>query len=80
VTVAPAEIPEALRARFYYGDEPLTLVACFTRDRRLGELFRRVGVAGFKGLGAVPIWELCAEGAGAGALAEALAPRWLRGA
>jgi hypothetical protein len=80
VDLAPAEIPEALRARFFYGEEPLALVACFHADGRLAELFRRVGVAAFKGLGDVVVWELCADGGGAGALAAALGVAWFRGA
>jgi hypothetical protein len=79
IAVAPADVPDALRARFFYGDEPLTLVACFRRDGGVAELFRRVGLAAFKGLGEVPIWELCAEGGGAGALAQTLGARWFRG-
>jgi hypothetical protein len=79
VDLAPAEIPEALRARFFYGEEPLALVACFHHDGRLAELFRRVGVAAFKGLGDVVVWELCADGGGAGALAAALGAAWFRG-
>jgi len=77
VDVAPGDVPEALRARWYYGDDPLAFVACFHRDGRVAELFRRVGVAAFKGLGDVVVWELCADGGGAGALAAALAPAWL---
>jgi hypothetical protein len=77
VDVAPAEIPEALRARWYYGDEPLALVACYGGDGRIGELFRRVGVAAFKGLGDVIVWEICADRGGAGALAEAFGKTWL---
>jgi hypothetical protein len=76
VRVEPREIPETLRARWYYGDEPLTLVACLGRDGRVGELFRRVGVAAFRGLGEVAIWERGASSGGAGALATALAPRF----
>jgi hypothetical protein len=66
-------IPESLRARWYFGDEPLALVACFGAEGRVGELFRRVGTAAFKGLGDVVVWELCDEGGAAGALALALA-------
>jgi len=76
--LAPAEIPEPLRARWYYGEEPLSLVACFRKDGRVGELFRRVGAAAFKGLGDVVVWELCADGGGPGALAQALGPAWFR--
>ncbi|HET8540707.1 MAG TPA: hypothetical protein VFL83_12630 [Anaeromyxobacter sp.] len=78
VELSPADIPEPLRARWWYGDEPLSLVACFGRDGRLAELFRRVGAAAFKGLGDVVVWELCGDGGGPGALAQALGPSWLR--
>jgi hypothetical protein len=78
VDLAPAEIPEALRGRWWYGDEPLTLVACFGKGGRVEELFRRVGGAAFKGLGEVVVWELCADGGGPGALAQVLGPAWLR--
>ncbi|HEY6005314.1 MAG TPA: hypothetical protein VIV57_20705, partial [Anaeromyxobacter sp.] len=66
-------IPDSLRARWYFGEEPLALVACFHPDGRVGELFRRVGTASFKGLGDVVVWELCDEGGASGALALALA-------
>lgn len=66
-------IPEGLRARWYFGEEPLALVAGLFPDGRVGELFRRVGTAAFKGLGDVVVWELCDEGGGPGALALALA-------
>ncbi len=78
VTLAPESIPEALRTRFFYGEGPLALVACFHADGRLAELFRRVGVAEFKGLGVVVVWELCEDGGGAGALAAALGAGWFR--
>jgi hypothetical protein len=79
IELAPAEISEPLRARWWYGDEPLSLVACFGRDGRIAELFRRVGAAAFKGLGEGVVWERCAEGGGPGALARDLGPVWLRG-
>ena len=66
-------IPEPMRARWYFGDEPLALVACARPDGRVTELFRRVGTAAFKGLGDVVVWELCDDRGGAGALAEAIA-------
>ncbi len=80
VDVVPEGIPEALRARWFFGDGPLALVACFDAGGRVAELFRRVGAAAFKGLGGVVVWELCAETGGPAALAEALGPGWLRGA
>lgn len=72
-------IPEELRARWWFGEEPLGLVACFQPDGRLGELFRRVGRAAFKGLGGVVVWELAPETGGPAALGHALGPRWFRG-
>jgi hypothetical protein len=78
--LAPEEIPEKLRARWFFGDEPQALVACFHPDGRLAELFRRVGPAGFKGLGGVVVWELCAEDGGPAALGAALGPGWFKGA
>jgi hypothetical protein len=78
VTLAPEQIPEELRARWWFGDGPQELVACFQGTRVL-EVFRRVGRASFKGLGGVVVWELCAEDHGPGALAAALGASWLRG-
>jgi hypothetical protein len=78
VDVAPGDVPETLRTRYFYGDEPLALVACFHPDGRLAELFRRVGVAAFKGLADVTVWELCEDGGGPGALAAALGAAWFK--
>ena len=78
--LAPEGIPEQLRARWFYGEGPQSLVACFHPDGRLAELFRRVGPAAFKGLGGVVVWELCAEDAGPGALAAALGAGWYKAA
>jgi len=71
-------LPEELRGRWFFGSEPLQLVACFLADGRLAELYRRVGRASFKGLGDVVVWELCEEAGGAGALMQRLGPGWLR--
>jgi hypothetical protein len=79
IALDPDGIPQPLRQRFFYGEEALTLVACFHPDGRLSELFRRVGTAAFKGLGDVVVWELCTDGGGPGALAGALAVGWFRG-
>lgn len=81
VEVELAAIPEALRDRWFFGAEPLSLVACLHPDGtgRVAELFRRVGVAAFKGVGEVAVWELCDEGGAPGALAGALGASWLRG-
>jgi hypothetical protein len=75
--LVPEAIPEALRARFFFGSQPQALVVAFHRDGRPAELFRRAGRAAFKGLGTVPVWEIC-SGPGATALCQALAPGWLR--
>jgi len=77
VELSPDEVPEALRAAWFFGDQPQTLLACFHLDGQPAELFRRVGRAGFKGLGAVAVWELCGEGGGPAALLAALGPAWL---
>jgi hypothetical protein len=78
VTLEPERIPDELRARWWFGDRPQELVACF-EDGAVSELFRRVGRASFKGLGGVVVWELCADDGGPGALAAALGVQWLRG-
>jgi hypothetical protein len=78
LTLEPGAVPEALRARWFFGDEPEELVICF-RQGRVAELFRRVGRAAFKGLGGVVVWELCAADGGPGALASQLGPGWGRG-
>ncbi|HET6437654.1 MAG TPA: hypothetical protein VFG59_06320 [Anaeromyxobacter sp.] len=77
-TLEPRMIPEELKARWFFGEEPQELVVCGQGSRIL-ELFRRVGRASFKGLGGVAVWELCAEDAGPGALVAALGASWLRG-
>jgi hypothetical protein len=77
VDLAPEQVPEALRAAWFFGDQRQTLVACFGTDGTPAELFRRVGRAAFKGLGAVTVWELCGEGGGPAALLAALGPAWL---
>ncbi|HSN91272.1 MAG TPA: hypothetical protein VLS93_08585, partial [Anaeromyxobacteraceae bacterium] len=79
VEVAPEGIPDRLRARWFFGAEPQSLVVCLGRDGRVHEMFRRVGVATFKGLGSVVVWELCADADGPGALASALGPAWAKG-
>jgi hypothetical protein len=71
----PEAIPGPLRSRFYYGSQPQALVATYHPDGRLAELFRRAGRAAFKGLGTVPVWEICA-GPGPALLAQALGPVW----
>ena len=77
VTLRPEDVPEPLRARWFFGDEPQELVAC-GQGLRVLELFRRVGRASFKGLGGVVVWELCSEDGGPGALALELGAGWLR--
>jgi hypothetical protein len=80
LTLDPGAVPEALRARWFFGDEPEELVICFHPGGRgrVAELFRRVGRAAFKGLGGVVVWELCAEDGGPGALANQLGQGWWR--
>ncbi len=78
VDLAPDALPAELRARWYYGTDPLNLVACFGGGGRLAELYRRVGRAAFKGLGDVVVWELCEEMGGAAALAQHYGPRWFK--
>ena len=80
VELAPEDVPVNLRPFFWIGAEAQSLVLCFHPDGRLGEMFRRVGRAAFKGLGGVTVWELCAEGGGPAALVAALGPSWFRGA
>jgi hypothetical protein len=80
VELAPAEVPAHLKAFFFFGQEPQSLVICFHPDGRVAELFRRVGQAAFKGIGGVTVWELCGEGGGPAALAAALGPAWFSGA
>jgi hypothetical protein len=77
VELQPADVPEALRAFFFYGQERQSLVACFHPDGSPAELFRRVGRASFKGLGIVTVWELCGEGGAPAALVSALGEAWL---
>jgi hypothetical protein len=66
-------IPEALRCRWFFGKEPLDLVLCFHPDGRPAELFRRAGVASFKGLGDVVVWELAGGGDAPAELVKVLA-------
>jgi hypothetical protein len=79
LTLAPEAIPPQLAARWFFGDGPQELIACF-QGNRIAELFRRVGRAGFKGLGGVVVWEVCAEDGGPAALAAVLGASWLEGA
>ncbi len=79
ITLPLAEIPEDLRARWYYGVEPLELVAAFRTDGDSVELFRRAGRVPVEGRGEVELWELAAPVGGAAALAARLGERWLGG-
>jgi hypothetical protein len=79
VELDPAEVPEAARAEWFFGAERQSLVICFHPDGRVGELFRRVGRAAFKGLGDVIVWELCAEQGGPAQLVRLLGRSWLAG-
>jgi hypothetical protein len=70
------EIPSELTARWFYGASPLELVVTFSLDGRPAELFRRAGLASFKGLGGVPVWELAAGEGGPAELVKHFAARW----
>ncbi len=78
IELDPAAVPETARANWFYGAERQSLVVCFHPDGRVGELFRRVGRAAFKGLGGVTVWELCAEHGGPALLVHLLGRSWLR--
>jgi len=75
----PEEIPPELRARWWFGAVPESLVVSFHPDGRLAELFRYVGKAAFKGLGEVRVWEICADAGAPAALAQALGAAWFKG-
>jgi len=79
VELDPSALPGEASALWYYGAEPQSLIACFHPDGRLGELFRRVGRAAFKGLGDVTVWELCAGQGGPELLVRLLGRSWLDG-
>jgi hypothetical protein len=79
IELEPAEVPEEARANWFYGAERQSLVVCFHPDGRVGELFRRVGRAAFKGLGGVTVWELCAEQGGPALLVHLLGRSWFQG-
>jgi hypothetical protein len=77
VVLDPPSLPEALRGRWWFGSRPQPLIATFDRDGKPAELFRKVGRAAMKGLGDVPVWELCGAGGGSQALCAACGPEWL---
>ncbi|GEJ59381.1 hypothetical protein [Anaeromyxobacter diazotrophicus] len=79
VVLRPEAIPAALASRFFYGEAPLELVATFDAGHAPRELFRRVGDAEFKGLGAVAVWELGADQGGPAELFRHFARAWLEG-
>jgi len=74
----PAAIPDELRARWWFGAASIELVVTFHADGRPAELFRRVGVAAFKGLGDVVVWELAVGSPAAAALVRHFGPRWFK--
>jgi hypothetical protein len=78
IELDPADVPEEASADWFYGAERQSLVICFHPDGRVGELFRRVGRAAFKGLGGVTVWELCAEQDGPALLVRLLGRSWSR--
>ncbi len=70
------EIPANLRARWFYGTSRLELVITFQLDGRPAELFRRAGLAGFKGLCDVPVWEIAADAGGPAELVKHFGTTW----
>jgi hypothetical protein len=77
VELRPADVPDPLAARAFYGDGRLELVACYQPDGRRAELFRRAGTAAMKGLGDVVVWELAAADGPPAALFRHFARAWL---
>ncbi len=77
VALDPGALPAELRERWWFGEGAQRMLALFHPDGRPAELFRRVGRAAFKGVGDVPIWELCG-GPAAERLQAALGPAWWR--
>jgi hypothetical protein len=78
-TLEVSEIPDALRARWWFGGAPLELVVTFHPDGRPAELFRLAGVAAFKGLGDVTVWELAGDAGGPAALLQHFGAKWFGG-
>jgi hypothetical protein len=79
VVLEPGEVPAELRARWFYGASQLELSVTFHPNGRPAELFRRAGVAAFKGLGSVVVWEMAADTDGPAALLKHFAPGWRAG-
>jgi hypothetical protein len=80
VALDPRQVPESLRARWFFGARPMELVATFHPDGRRAELFRRAGTASFKGLPDVVVWEIAGASGGPAALFQAMGAAWLEGA
>ncbi len=79
VEIDPAEIPQEVTQRWWFGVGPQSLVVTFQADGRPAEMFRHVGRAWFKGLGEVPVWELAADTGGPAALFQAMGGSWKNG-
>ncbi len=79
VVLETGGIPAELRARWFYGTSQLELCVTFLPNGRPAELFRRAGLATFKGLGGVAVWEVGAEAGGPAALLRHFAATWLAG-
>jgi len=79
VELDPADIPEGVASRWWFGTGPESLVVTFLEDGRPAEMFRHVGRAWFKGLGEVPIWEIAADTGGPAAVFLAMRAAWLGG-
>jgi hypothetical protein len=80
VELDPADVPEEVASRWWFGAGPESLVVTFHTDGRPAEMFRHVGRAWFKGLGEVPIWEIAADTGGPAAIFQAMRAAWLGGA
>jgi hypothetical protein len=81
VELDPATLHQEISRRYFFPPEPLRLTVAFHRDGRLGEVFRYVGRALFKGLegrGGVRVWELLGESGFYPLLALHHAPLWFR--
>ena len=72
------QIPEELRARWFFGVGVEKVVVAFHPTGQAAEVFRRVGKAAFKGLSEVVVWELCSNSGAPRALVEAFGSRWLK--
>ncbi|MBX5481175.1 MAG: hypothetical protein IRZ16_04895 [Myxococcaceae bacterium] len=81
VEVHPASLHEAIRRRFFFPDRPLRLIAAFSPEGALKELFRYAGRVMFKGFerqGGIRIWELVSETLAGQLIQQYHAAAWFR--